>query len=112
MITGQLLAKDKDGTRVRPVVIPSFLLRVSLWTMGSLLNISNDECREDPIGARDPRRMRHFFGLHTAWLVAEPQKVLLALDAGGAHSNTNRSNIHNAVEGIMRLLQEMWYGTP
>ena len=34
LMTGLLMAQDKDGKRVRPIIIPSFVLRASLSAIG------------------------------------------------------------------------------
>ena len=38
LMTGILMAQDKDGKRVRPIIIPSFVRRASLSVIGGCLN--------------------------------------------------------------------------
>ena len=36
LMTGQIMAQDKDGKIVRPIIIPSFVLRASLSAIGTI----------------------------------------------------------------------------
>ena len=73
-------------------------VRVSLSKVGILLKEeAMTEVGKTQLGLGTPDGCAIVFGLCTAWLEAEQHNVLLALDAAGAQSKTNRSNSHKAV---------------
>ena len=84
LMTGQIMAQDKDGTRVRPIIIPSFVLGVSLSAIGTVLKKgAREKIGVTQMGMGTKYGCAIECGLLKAWTGMEPHKCLISLDAGG-----------------------------
>ena len=108
LTTGLLMAQDKDGRRVRPINMPSFVLRASLSAIGGCLKSeAAEQIGPTQMGMGTPDGCSIVYGLLKAWSTAEPSKCILSVEAGGAHSNISRSKVHELTEGMWRILMEL-----